>query len=278
MSAVGKLVRKSQASIFWCMRGLPKAKREAIYTLYAFCRHIDNLIDSSTMAEAEKKELLDAWHHELENIYVRKVPATDIGRKIYKNCMRFKIEKNDFSAILNSALMDFPKPLQCPTLNDFEKYCYGSSVIPVYITLHIIGGMSEKQMRELADCYGHAMHLTNILKDVKEDAMTGHLYAPKELLTEVGIKTHEPLTVVTDKNLIIVREKLAKTAAADFDKAFAYLAKADQKQTRPLRFILHIYKCFFDIMNRRGWEIMSPKPEIKFSDKLAIIFNTLRDQ
>lgn len=278
MSAVGKLVRKSQASIFWCMRGMPKAKREAIYTLYAFCRHIDNLIDSRVLSEKEKKELLGTWHQELENIYVRKVPATDIGRKIYKNCMRFKIDKNDFSAILDSALMDFPKPLQAPALKELEKYFYGSSVIPVYITLHIIGGMDEDQMRELAYCYGRAMHLTNILKDVKEDAQAGHLYAPKEFLSEVGIQTHDPLTVVTDKNLIPVREKLAKVAADDFDKAFAYLAGFKQKQARPLRFILHIYKCFFDIMNSRGWEIMSPKPKIKLSDKLFIIYNTLRDK
>ncbi len=277
MSAIGKLVRKSQASLFWCMRGLPKAKREAIYTLYAFCRHIDTLIDGS-LPEVEKKELLEAWHQELENIYVKKVPQTDIGRKIYKNCMRFKIDKEDFGAILDSALLDFPKPLQAPKLKTLEKYCYGSSVIPVYIALHIIGGMKEKDMRDLAYCYGRAMHLTNILKDVKEDAQSGHLYAPAELLEAAGIKSREPLAVVTDKNLIPVREKLAKTALEDFDKAFAYMTKTDQKQTRPLRFILNIYKCFFDIMHHRGWEIMSPKPEMKLSDKISIICHTFKDK
>ena len=96
MSSIGKLVRKSQATLFWCVRGLPKAQREAIYTLYAFCRHIDNVVDGN-LPEDEKKELLNIWKQELDNIYDKKVPATDIGRKIYKNCMRFKLPLFGFS-------------------------------------------------------------------------------------------------------------------------------------------------------------------------------------
>ena len=90
MSSIGKLVRKSQAVMFWCMRVLPKAKREAVYTLYAFCKHIDNVIDGNLDKE-EKLEIFNAWQEELINIYDKKVPLSNIGRKIYKNCMRFKI-------------------------------------------------------------------------------------------------------------------------------------------------------------------------------------------
>ena len=97
MSSIGKLVRKSQATLFWSVRSLPKAQREAIYTLYAFCRHIDNVVDG-TLPEKEKEELLAAWKQELENIYDKKVPATDIGRRIYKNCMRFKLPKELYYA------------------------------------------------------------------------------------------------------------------------------------------------------------------------------------
>lgn len=277
MSSIGKLVRKSQATLFWCMQGLPKAQREAIYTLYAFCRHIDSVIDG-TLPENEKKELLNTWKKELENIYEKKVPASEIGRKIYKNCMRFKIRKEDFSQILQSALMDFPRPLQGPDFSNFYLYCHGVAEIPTYITLLIVGGMSEETMRSLAQSFGRAMQLTNILKDVKEDALSGHLYFPLELLQKAGIVTTDPLAAVTDKNLIAVREQLARLAAADFDKAFALLAEADKKKTRPLRFILHIYKRYFDIMQNRGWEIMSPKPSIGKIDKVAIAFSTIFDK
>ena len=81
---IKKIVKKSGTSFFWSMRFLPKAKREAMYTLYAFCRHIDDIVDGDSSV-AEKQELLQAWREEMDNIYDKKVPATDIGRKIYKN-------------------------------------------------------------------------------------------------------------------------------------------------------------------------------------------------
>lgn len=274
MSSIGKLVRKSQATLFWGVQGLPKAQREAIYTLYAFCRHIDNVVDGQ-LPDKEKKELLTAWQQELENIYEKKVPVTDIGRKIYKNCMRFKIKKEDFSEILNAAMMEFPKPLQAPDFNTFYKYCYGTAEIPTYIMLSIIGGMNEEDMRNLSQNFGRAMQITNILKDIKEDALSGHLYIPLELLEQAKINSTEPKVVVTDKNLISVREKLAKVAAKNFEEAFALMAKEDKKKMKPLKIILLIYKRYFDIMQNRGWEVISPKPHIKGIDKLSIAYKIM---
>lgn len=277
MSFVGKLVRKSQASMFWCMQSLPKAKREAIYTLYAFCKHIDNIVYGNFEKE-EKLELLRAWQEELKNIYDKKVPATNIGRKIYKNCMRFKIQKNDFAEILNAVLMDFPKTLQAPEYEDFYKYCHGLMEIPVYITLSIMGEFEEEIMRELSKSFGRAMFITEILRDVKEDAQNNRLYMPKELLNQAGIFSTEPIVVVTDKNLVAVREQLAKNAVADFDNAFKILQRRNNKTMRPLKLILHIYKRYFDIMQNRGWEIMSPKPVIGTKDKFAIAYKVIFDK
>jgi phytoene synthase len=277
MTSLGKLVRKSQASLFWCMRGLPKAQREAVYTLYAFCRHIDNITEGD-LPQKEKQQILKTWQEELNNIYVKKVPATEIGRKIYKNCMRFKIKQEDFCEILNNDLLDFSHPLQAPTTEVFYKYIHGVAEIPAYITLLIMGGLEEEQMRELAQNYGRAMQLTNVLKDIKEDAQAGHLYLPLEFLQEAHIETTDPLVVLTDPHLVLVRERLAKQVASYFSRAFEMLNLLQADQTRPLRFILHIYKRYFDIMQKRGWEIMSPKPEISKRDKLAIVFNVLFDK
>ena len=138
MLSVGKIVRKSQPSLFWCMRSLSKAKREAIFTLFAFCRHLDNIIQSP-MSDEEKIELFSAWQEELDNIYDKKVPATNIGRKIYKNCMRFNLPKELMVEILNSALLNATSPIQAPENDVFEKYIYGYAVVPFYLSLMIIG-------------------------------------------------------------------------------------------------------------------------------------------
>jgi len=277
MSTVGRIVRKSQASLFWCMHGLPKVKREAIYTLFAFISHIDSIVESR-MDEQEKIELLKAWQLELENIYDKKVPKTKIGLKIYKNCMRFKIKKEDFEPILEAALLDFPKPLQAPNKKVFDAYCNGSAVMPLYITLAIMGGFKEAAMRTLASNFGMAIELTTLLRNIKDDALKGHLYIPKELLQEAHIMTTNPMSVVTDKNLTFVRQKLAERAHQCFMKTYKMISASNKKNMRPLRFIFHIYKRYFDIMNTRGWEIMSPKPQISKKDRVVIVFKTIFDR
>ena len=277
MSAVSRIVRKSQATLFWCMQGLPKPKREAIYTLYAFVRHLDYIVGSS-LPQNEKENLLQAWTLELNNIYDVKVPQTDIGRQIYKNCMRFKIQKKDFSAILTSTMLDFPIPLQAPLQKIFDSYCEGSSVAPIYIMLLIMGELKEASMRALSENLGKAIELTNILRNIKDDALGGHLYIPKEILETAGIYDTDPMSVVTNKNLIFAREKLAFEASKCFDKAHKLIFSSDKRSTRILRFIFHTYKRYFDIMFFRGWEIMSPKPQIKPWDKIKIAFNAIFDR
>ena len=119
--------------------------------------------------------------------------------------------------------------------------------------------------------------MTNILRDVKEDAQLNRLYIPREFLEKAGITSVDPLTVVVDKNLAIAREELARIAVANFEKADELIKKLDKKTSRHVRMIESIYRRYFDMMQRRGWEIISPKPNLskfkKFSIALRAYFN-----
>ena len=200
MLSVGDIVKKSQPSLFWCMRGLEKSKREAIYTLFAFCRHISNII-RSPMPAAEKTELLNAWREELDNIYEKKVPTTNIGRKIYKNCMRFNLPKEQMEKILDSAFLDAPTPLQAPSQEIFEQYLYGLAIVPLNLTLTIIGESKPATSQKLAASLGRALMITYILRDIKDDAKAGHLFIPQELLKKANVCKNSPVSVLEDKNL-----------------------------------------------------------------------------
>lgn len=248
---------------------LPKAKREAMYTIYAFCRHIDDIVDGDSDIK-EKQELIKAWREELDNIYDRKVPATEIGRRIYKNCMRFKLPKNEFMKLIDSISMDIPQPLQAPSMEQFFDYCRGVAGVPGNLSLRIFGCTDEHIIDELATTLGNALQITNILRDVKEDAMSNRLYIPREFLQKANITTHEPRSVVVDKNLSIAREELAKIAEADFQKADSLIQKLDKKTARPVKMIAAIYRKYFDIMQNRGWEVISPKPQLSKMKKLAL--------
>ncbi len=269
MNNVDYIVKKSGSSFFWSMRLLPKAKREAMYTIYAFCRHIDDIVDGD-MPLREKQELLDAWREELDNIYDRKVPATEIGRRIYKNCMRFKLPKEEFLKLIDSISMDIPKPLQAPKMVDFLKYCRGVAGVPGSLSLRIFGCKDENLIEELATSLGNALQITNILRDVKEDAQANRLYIPKEYLKKAEISSKKPSEVIVNKNLSIAREELAKLAEEDYAKANTIIPFLDKKVARPVRAIAAIYKKYFDIMQNRGWEVISPKPKIGKLNKFSL--------
>lgn len=274
MLSIGELVRKSQSSVFWCMRSLPKAEREAMYTLYAFCRHIDEIMVSD-MPIKEKSSLLKAWNEELDNIYDKNVPSTNIGRKIYKNCMRFDLPKENFSAILKSAEINALTPLVAPQNEVFEQYIYGIAVVPVELSLKIMGENKAAIRRELARSLGTAMIITSILRDIKEDAHNNRIYFPADILEKSGVMINLPLSMAGDKNLISAREELSKTAEKYFKKAKRLLDKMSRKKYLPLRFINNISYCYFNKMKSRGWEIIAPRPKIGIFEKINIIRKTI---
>lgn len=269
MKNIDNIVKQSGSSFFWSMRLLPKAKREAMYTIYAFCRHIDDIVDSNTPVK-EKQSLLAAWREEIDNIYDKKVPATEIGRRIYKNCMRFKLPKEEFIRLIDSISMDIPKPMQAPKMSDFLKYCRGVAGVPGSLSLRIFGCKDEDLIEKLSTSLGNALQITNILRDVKEDAQANRLYIPKEYLKKADISSKKPAEVLVNKNLSIAREELAKMALEDYNRAGEMIPFLDKNAARPVRAITAVYKKYFDIMQNRGWEVISPKPQIGKINKLSL--------
>ena len=275
MSNIHKIFRnKTGTTIFFGMRLLPKAKREALYTLIAWTRHLEEVVESP-LNDEEKKQIMDGWRREFDNIFDKKVPATDIGRRIYKNCLRFKLPKKEFLNMLDSISENVYNPLQAPTMKKLTGYCRGVGGMAGSLSLRVFGYQDEEMIKELSSSIGTALQITNILRNVKEDANNNRLYIPQELLTKAGIKSTDPKTVLVDKNLAVARQELAKIAADNYKKAYELVAILDKTTSQPLRLLLDIYKRYFDIMNNRGWEIISPKPEISKFRKLQILLKIL---
>lgn len=275
MSSIGRIVRKNHSAVFWCTIHYPKAKRQAVYTLYALIKHFDDLC-SSTISKKEKTDIIDAWQREIINIYDKKVPATDIGRRIYKNCMRFKLSKECFEDILAGFKMDCADPLFCPTIKEFEKYCLGVAEIPSYLILKVIAEFDEDTTIQLSKAIGRAVEITNILKNIKEDSLKGHIYIPLEYLHQAEIDgTLSSKEILTHKNLYVARQKLADIARQSFAEAYRLLEENNNKNSKPIVYMLNLYNRYFEIMDNRGWEIISPKPELKIKDRIFLLLKAL---
>ena len=275
MSSIGRIVRKNHSAVFWCTMHYPKSKRQAVYTLYALVKHFDDLC-SSTISAKEKTDILDAWQREIINIYERKVPSTDIGRRIYKNCMRFKLPRESFEQILSSFKMDCANPLCCPQKSEFFTYCLGVSEIPSYLILKVIAEFDEETTLKLGQSIGRAVEITNILKNIKEDIIKGHVYIPSEFLKLAQIDTNlTPKEILTHKNLYVARQKLADIARQSFAEAYRLLEENNNKNSKPIVYMLNLYNRYFELMDNRGWEIISPKPELKLKDRFFLLIKAL---
>jgi len=274
MQSLGDIVRRSQPSLFWCMRGIEKANREAMFTVFAFCRHLDSILRSD-MTPEDKKDWLNTWQEELDNIYDKKVPTTNIGRKIYKNCIRFDLPKSAWNKILQAALLDAGDTQFSPSAEVFEQYVDGMAVMPLHLLLMIVASEHPRVNQELAKSLGYAVFITSTLRDVKGDSKRNRMYIPQEVLQQAGVKIAEPRDMIEDKNLPQAREILSKQAEIGFNKAKRLLSKMDKKRTLPLRLMLNRTQELFNIMQKRGWEIISPKPKLNWLKRMHILYRTI---
>ena len=274
MSKIGKIVKKDNSLFYWsCMYLFPKAQREAVYTVYAFCKHINNIVDGD-MPVPEKKALITAWQEELHNIYDNKVPATDVGRHIYKNCMRFKLPREKFLNMLQGLAIDVQNPIEKMSYDQFDKYCQDVAGTPCYFAMKIMG-IEDSTAEKLAENLGYFLQITDILLEVKDDAKMNRLYVPAELINKAKIDFSDPEHIVTNKNFTLVRKELGKIAEDSLKKAKKTLAIMNKKDALPFHILLSIYEKYFYTMKTRGWEIISPKPVLSTSQEWSLVLKSV---
>ncbi len=274
---IRKFVKKYETSVFWGTHFLPRNEKLAVYTMCAFCRHISDITFQVTNI-AEQKELLNAWYSEIDNIYDKKQPASDLGRSIYKNCMRFHIPKQDLQSFLNAILMDFPTPMKSPTISEFKKYCEGIAGAPCKMYLRILGCNNESQIAELSSSLGLFLQTLIVLRDVKDDALFGHLYIPAEFLQKADIKDDKIENILTNKNLSMAREELSKIVTENYAKIISLLPNVDKRIRKNIKAILNIGKYNFDFMEKRGWEVIYPKPQMSMIKKILLVSKAYMEQ
>lgn len=269
---IRKLVRQAGKTFYWGISTLPKAQREASYTIYAFSMHIQNIAYDNQMSLEEKEDIFNTWLEEFYFIYDKKAPITDIGRRIYKNCMRFKLPKTEFMRVIEGARAEAHTDDKPFSMEEYLQYCRNTSGASTNFTLRIMGIVDEDLIENLSTYLGIAFETTTILKNVKEDAMDNQIFIPKEILDEFQIDEKTPFKKIAHKNLYMAREKLAKIAKENYEKAYDIINSFDKNtNSRIVKIAYNSYKQYFDSMEKRGWEIVSPKAKVNPVKKIFII-------
>ncbi|MGQ0676914.1 MAG: presqualene diphosphate synthase HpnD [Rhodospirillales bacterium] len=266
---VRAVTRRSGTSFYGAMRVLPREKRDAMFAVYAYCREIDDVADDPA-PPAEKIARLEDWRAEIDRLF-QGSPTFPTTKALLAPVRRFDLQKKDFLALIEGMEIDASETMRGPDLRRLEHYCACVAGAVGMLSIRVFG-CAHGRARDLAWSLGQALQLTNILRDLKEDAERGRLYLPAEMLDRHAIASRDPATVLAHPNLPTVCDELAALARRRFADAVAALKDCPRRQMRPAVVMMFVYRAILEQLMRRGWRALDRSVRVPKWQKLWYAF------
>jgi presqualene diphosphate synthase len=261
--------RAAGSSFYTAMRIMPRAQREAMFEIYAFCRKVDDIADSPGVRD-ERLDQLRLWRRDIDALYSGS--AVTRARSLAVPIRTFALRREDFQAIIDGMEMDVVDDIRAPGWVKLDAYCDRVASAVGRLSVRVFG-MEEKPGIALAHHLGRALQLTNILRDVDEDAEVGRLYLPREALHEAGIMTSDPAAVLAHPALPKACAAVVARARTHFAEADKIMAGARRRTVRAPRIMSAAYQAILARLVARGWA--APRKPVKVS-KPRLILTILR--
>jgi phytoene synthase len=269
---VARVARRSGSSFLLPMLLLPRAKREAMLALYAFCRETDDVADEVPDL-AQALGLLDAWREEIAALY-RGEPRHPVTLALVEPVERFGLAQRHFLGILDGFNMDRGGAMVRPTMAELERYCHCVASCVGLLSVEIFGYRSPR-IPEFAEPLGQAFQLTNILRDVREDAERGRIYLPIELLKREGIDHLPPAELLKSEGARRICVELGALARKRFALADAALPPEERRAMRSALLMRGVYEAYLDRIEARGFRLDLPRVRFGAGRKLMLVLKAL---
>ncbi|HEV7159146.1 MAG TPA: presqualene diphosphate synthase HpnD [Caulobacteraceae bacterium] len=239
------------SSFYSAMRVLPKRERAAMFAIYAFCRQVDDIADEKGLTPEERRAHLNVWRRAVDSLYTAS-PSSKV-RELHEPTKRYKLDRDDFLDVIDGMEMDVGEPIRRPPYKDLDLYCDRVASAVGRLSVKVFG-MDDEPGRELAHHLGRALQLTNILRDLDEDAAMGRLYVPEEALALAGIPAfHHPVEVLSREKFDVAARWLAALAHQHYAAAAQVLAKRPKGRLRAPRLMGAVYQAILKRMETAGW-------------------------
>jgi len=259
----------SGSSFYAAMRILPRAQREAMFQIYDFCRQVDDIADSDGPRDA-RLAALQQWRNDIDALYQGQPPAR--LRDYVASVQQFGLKREDFLAVVDGMEMDVPQDIRAPDLATLDLYCDRVASAVGRLSVRVFG-LAEDDGILLAHHLGRALQLTNILRDIDEDAGLGRLYLPREGLLHAGITSDDPQKVIAEPALPKVCVPLVLRARAHFEKADEIMRRNPRRVVRAPRIMSKYYHAILELLVARGFA--APRAPVRLN-KMARILILLR--
>jgi phytoene synthase len=257
----------SGSSFYAAMRILPREQREAMFQIYSFCRQVDDIADSDG-PRPDRLAALQQWRDDIDALYQGRPPAR--LQDYVASVQRFGLKREDFLAIVDGMEMDVPQDIRAPDLATLDLYCDRVASAVGRLSVRVFG-LPENDGILLAHHLGRALQLTNILRDIDEDAGLGRLYLPREGLLHAGITSDDPVKVSADRALPKVCLPLVERARAHFETADAVMKRNSRRVVRAPRIMSKYYRAILELLVARGFAAPRAPVRVNKMARFAIL-------
>jgi presqualene diphosphate synthase len=269
-AAVGGSEQKAKRSSFYAaLRLLPPTQREAMFEIYGFCRDVDDIADDGGAGDVRQAKLRQ-WRADIEALYRGK--PSERTQNLVRPVQQFGLQRADFQAVIDGMEMDVSGTVNAPDMATLDLYCDRVASAVGRLSVRVFG-MEEADGIALSHHLGRALQLTNILRDIDEDASVGRLYLPKEALHDAGIATTDPHEVVADPAIGSACAPIIAIATQHFAEAGRIMARSPRRMIRTPMLMGKAYQAILAGLIRRGF--IAPRARVRVG-KLTMAALVLR--
>ncbi len=260
----------SGSSFYYSFKFLPPDKRRAITSLYAFCREVDDVVDECS-DENVARTTLNWWRTEVAAIYAGK-PQHPVAQALVPLVKQFNLPQEHLLEIIDGMEMDLTQHTY-PDFKALQLYCYRVASVVGLLAAEIFGYTDRKTLKYAHDL-GIAFQLTNIIRDVGEDARRGRIYLPLDELVQFGVHTGDILNARETEEFHKLMQFQIERAQRFYQQALAQLPAADRKAQRTGLIMAAIYRVTLDEVVASGCHVLKERVSLTPLRKLWLAYKT----
>ncbi len=265
-----KKAAASGSSFYYSFRFLPPDRRRAITALYAFCREVDDIADEVSDANVARAKL-GWWRSEIANLFAGH-PTHPVSKALAPATVHFKVDAARLNEIIDGMEMDLTKK-RYRDWDELHQYCHRVAGVVGQLSASIFGYTNTKTL-EYAENLGLAFQMTNIIRDVGEDARRDRVYLPQQELDQFGVPLSDVLSAIHTPQFVALMTFQTERAKSLYNKAIEALSAEDRRPQRPGLIMSAIYRTLLDEIARDGFKVLHQRISLTPIRKLWLAWKT----
>jgi 15-cis-phytoene synthase len=270
------IARSAAKNFYYGFLVLPLRKRNALSAVYAFMRHADDISDDPSISTQQRREKLDGWMEAVRRVVAGERTDDPVLFALADSQKRYNIPLELLEKLVRGTEMDVPAAsgespqLQYETFDQLYDYCYHVASVVGLICIRIFG-YRDPRAEKLAEETGVAFQLTNILRDVKEDAALGRVYLPREDFSRFGLDVRVLTNGSPRESVRPVLEFIALRARAFYSAADELLPLIDEDSKAALWTLVEIYRRLLERIIARNYDVFGERVRLTTAEKLSVM-------